>query len=247
MEYEVGIDEAGRGPVMGPMVYACCAWPIQNKQEYSSLGFADSKVLTEAKRDKLFNILSELSQVKQKTCVLSSEYISTSMLSREKVSLNAISMESAEKLVRDLLADGVNIKEVYVDTVGKPEIYQARLSKEFPGILFKVSVKADSLFSVVSAASIIAKVTRDSYIKQYSSVLGSIGSGYPADPETQKWLRNNVDPCFGFSSKYIRVSWKTITELTSHLPKVTWPQDQVLNNNANYYLQSLNIQDKFGN
>ena len=206
MEYEVGIDEAGRGPVMGPMVYACCAWPIKNKQEYSSKGFADSKTLTEVKRDQLYEIINNLPNVYYKTCVLTPEYISSSMLSRQKVSLNVISMESAEKLVKDLLKEGINIKEVYVDTVGRPEPYEQRLSHHFPSIKFKVSIKADSLFSIVSAASIVAKVSRDSIIKDYSLSLGSIGSGYPSDPNTQNWLKNNIHPVFGYSSKFVRIS-----------------------------------------
>ena len=167
------------------------------------------------------------------------------MLSRQKISLNEISMESAEKLIRDLLKDGILIKNVYVDTVGKPETYQARLSKEFPGISFKVSIKADSLFSVVSAASIIAKVTRDSYIKSYAEDLGEIGSGYPADPNTQKWLKKNLHPVFGFPSKYIRISWKTCTELMRDLPEITWPEPQPVENRRPYYFEYLGLQDKF--
>ena len=242
----MGIDEAGRGPVIGPMVYACCAWPIDKKEEYSSLGFADSKILNEAKRDEFFSIISNLPQVHYRTCILSPEHISNSMLSRQKVSLNEISMQSAENLVRELLNDGINIKEVYVDTVGKPEPYQARLSKCFPFINFKVSVKADSLFSVVSAASIVAKVTRDSHIKKYAETLGDIGSGYPSDPNTQKWMKNNLHPVFGFPSKFVRISWRTCTDIMSELPKVTWPEEQAIASNKNYYFESMRIQDKFG-
>ena len=246
MEYELGIDEAGRGPVLGPMVYACCAWPIEKREEYSSLGFADSKVLTESKRDSLLEILNSLPLVHTRTCILTPEYISNSMLSRLKVNLNTISMESAESLVREMLSAGVNIREVYVDTVGRPEPYQDRLSRCFPGITFKVSIKADSLFSIVSAASIVAKVTRDSHIKSYGETLGDIGSGYPADPNTQKWLKNNIHPVFGFPSKFVRISWKTCTELMSGLPKVTWPEETLVGNKRIYYLDSLGIQDRFG-
>ena len=54
MEYEAGIDEAGRGPVIGPMVYGIAAWPVAKREELSQLGFTDSKKLTEAERDALF-------------------------------------------------------------------------------------------------------------------------------------------------------------------------------------------------
>ena len=53
-EYEGGIDEAGRGPVLGPMVYSLCLWPVKLKDHLAQLGFNDSKQLTEEDRDTLF-------------------------------------------------------------------------------------------------------------------------------------------------------------------------------------------------
>jgi ribonuclease H2 subunit A len=243
MEFEVGIDEAGRGPVIGPMVYACCAWPIQNREEYKQIGFADSKILSEPKREELFSLIENNPDMVFKTIVLSPERISNAMLSRQKVSLNVLSMNSAEDLVRLLLAAKVNVKEVYVDTVGKPEPYENRLSRQFPGIKFKVTAKADSLFSVVSAASIVAKVTRDREINSYKETLGEIGSGYPSDPNTQRWLKENLHPVFGYPSKYVRISWSTCTVSMQNLPKVTWPEDMENRLGTFHYYEKLGIRD----
>jgi ribonuclease H2 subunit A len=114
------------------------------------------------------------------------------MLRVKKYNLNLISHDSAAGLVRRTLALGVNVCKVFVDTVGDPEKYQAKLSGMFPSIEFKVAKKADSLFPCVSAASICAKVVRDRDIKAWqpsesnqAHTAVALGSGYPADPNTK--------------------------------------------------------------
>lgn len=83
---------------------------------------------------------------------------------------------------------------MYVDTVGDPERYQARLSREVPGVAFTVCPKADAIYPIVSAASIAAKVTRD---ELQASIQGEGGSGYPGDPVTREWLQERTSPVFG--------------------------------------------------
>ena len=90
------------------------------------------------------------------------------MLHRVPISLNAISHDAAADLVRHVLAQGVNVTQVFVDTVGDATSYQNKLTRMFGGrISFTVSKKADSLFKTVSAASIAAKVTRDRVLKAW--------------------------------------------------------------------------------
>lgn len=155
------------------------------------------------------------------------------MLKRNKTSLNIISFEAAYELIGNALKKGVNIKEVFVDTVGNPETYEMKLKNKFPdsGIIFTVSAKADSKYPVVSAASIVAKVNRDRTIKEwifreslYSGVKfeNNFGCGYPSDPLTKKWLAANCDPVFGYPS-IVRFSWKTTTNLLKEkTKKVEW-------------------------
>lgn len=216
--YILGIDEAGRGPVLGPMVYGCAYCPISQKAILANMGFDDSKKLSEKDRDRLFDKI-DASPILGHYCIsLSAAEISQNMLKICKKNLNLISHETAADLIRHILAQGVNIQEVYVDTVGDPAKYRAKLANEFPSIhTITVSAKADSLFPIVSAASICAKVIRDFHLKNWifpekASFSHSFGSGYPSDPNTKSWLRKSSDPVFGFPT-VIRFSWKTTDNL----------------------------------
>jgi ribonuclease H2 subunit A len=90
------------------------------------------------------------------------------------------------------------VAQVFVDTVGDPAKYEASLTERFPGIKFTVSKKADSLFPIVSAASIIAKVTRDKALREWvmeetgKDVGRNFGSGYPGG---EPWALCSVYLC----------------------------------------------------
>lgn len=164
--------------------------------------------------------------------VLSPQYLSHAMLRINKYNLNFISHDTAIQLIKKTLAKGVNLQEVYVDTVGSPSKYQAKLANLFPSIsTIVVCSKADSLYPIVSAASICAKVVRDDLLKKWefeeigTSFSKVFGSGYPGDPGTKKWLKTNLDPVFGYPS-IIRFSWKTCDKLLEdNTFRVSWKDD----------------------
>lgn len=214
----LGVDEAGRGPVLGPMVYGISYCPLESKKALVDLGCADSKQLTEEKREIIFNDMNTLEYAN--SCIgwaveiISPNVISTSMYRRTKCSLNEVSMDSAMGLIQRAIDAGVNIAEVYVDTVGPPEKYQEKLLKRFPNFKITVAKKADSTYPIVSAASICAKVTRDHALKVWQFPEGLVikdnafGSGYPGDPVTKRFLTENIDLVFGFP-RLVRFSWST--------------------------------------
>eukprot|EP00095_Tigriopus_kingsejongensis_P006282 snap_masked-scaffold1533_size36968-processed-gene-0.6 protein:Tk06282 transcript:snap_masked-scaffold1533_size36968-processed-gene-0.6-mRNA-1 annotation:"hypothetical protein CAPTEDRAFT_183401" len=216
----LGIDEAGRGPVLGPMVYGIAFCPETCHDELKALGVDDSKVLTEEKRDKLADVIRGRDDILGwATHSLSALYLSRSMNRRAKYNLNAISHDTAIGLIREALRRGVMVRRVLVDTVGPPEKYQAKLAALFPDLDVTVAKKADSLYPCVSAASIMAKTTRDRDLKGWQFTEDHLtitpqswGSGYPGDPVTQKFLQDNIDPVFGFPS-LVRFSWKTAGSL----------------------------------
>ncbi|XP_074037155.1 ribonuclease H2 subunit A [Leptinotarsa decemlineata] len=215
----LGIDEAGRGPVLGPMVYGTAFCPINEQMILETLECADSKALTEEKRDKIFNNICESSKtVGWAIDVISPNYISNKMLSRSKYSLNEVSKDAAVGLIRAAIKGGVKIEHIFVDTLGKPENYQAYLKGLFPEYNITVAKKADSTYPIVSAASICAKVARDHALKVWKFKEGldltheHFGSGYPGDPVTKKFLAENCDPVFGFP-QLVRFSWSTAEKI----------------------------------
>ncbi|KAJ2356114.1 hypothetical protein IWW50_002922 [Coemansia erecta] len=235
--FVLGVDEAGRGPVLGPMVYATCFCRESYYSKLSSVGFADSKQLTEDQRDQLFDKLQN-TEIQQHAgwsirCI-SPQDISHCMLRRTKYSLNALAHDATIQLIRDVLDKGVRISKVFVDTVGPPQSYQNKLQELFPKIEITVAKKADSLYPIVSAASICAKVTRDAHLSNWvfaeqwlqDKLSRVYGSGYPGDPKTIKWLRDSIDKVFGYPG-IIRFSWSTCVKLLDERAvKVVWADDE---------------------
>jgi ribonuclease H2 subunit A len=209
--YDNIADEAGRGPVLGPMVYGVACCPLSMEGDLKKRAFADSKVLTAQQRDDLFKELEEDSRMCCFVDEISATTISQNMLAPDKVSLNVLALNSTIGLIQKALDSGIELQHIFVDTLGKPEAHKDRLSRAFPGIKFTVCPKADSIYPIVSAASIAAKVSRDRVVDAIS--LGeNRGSGYPSDPATKAWLAANLDPLFGFDSS-VRFSWGTVDRI----------------------------------
>ncbi|KAF5826044.1 ribonuclease H-like domain-containing protein [Dunaliella salina] len=215
----LGIDEAGRGPVLGAMVYAAAVAP--ESSDLSGRDFNDSKALTAERRDSLFDDISNDPQIGYCAEILSAQFISACMLSRDRVSLNLLAMESTYKIIRSIMDKGYKLTKVFIDTVGDAERYAQRLAQQFPSLQFTVCPKADALYPVVSAASIVAKVLRDRALESNKKDVGveehvQLGSGYPADPHTKAWLRSSLNNVFGFSQpQLVRFSWETANKLVA--------------------------------
>ncbi|GAA5864234.1 hypothetical protein JCM8547_001302 [Rhodosporidiobolus lusitaniae] len=225
-EWMLGVDEAGRGPALGPQVYGIAFCKLSYSDTLKGLGFADSKTLTDPIREELFKkIIDHEEDVKYAVTVMSPNDISMGMLRRVPYNLNAQSHDATINLIREVLEKGYNLKEAYVDTVGPAADYQSKLSSLFPTVSFTVTSKADALFPIVSAASIVAKITRDRVLEEWEFAEEGFGgedeteeereekrlfgSGYPSDPKTVAWLTSNFHPIFGFPN-VARFSWAPV-------------------------------------
>ncbi|EXJ80063.1 ribonuclease H2 subunit A [Capronia epimyces CBS 606.96] len=244
----LGVDEAGRGPVIGPMVYGVYYLPIEIQQSLlaTTYHFDDSKVLTPAVRANLMKAVCAADTdlfassgwaIKS----LSAQDIGAGMLKNGgSYNLNAQAMDATVELIRGVLDKGVNVTEIYVDTIGKPSVYQRKLEFIFPTIKITVEKKADSLFPCVSAASVVAKVTRDvsceslleAYVRQSSTFSTedtmTWGSGYPSDARCVNWLKSAVNPIWGFGNE-CRFSWGTVKDMLEQkggaATRIDWPDD----------------------
>ncbi|VDP85630.1 unnamed protein product [Echinostoma caproni] len=192
----------------------------------------DSKQLTEQKREQLLTeMLQNTDWVVSGIHVISPVFITEKMLDRCKTNLNTISHDAAIGLIQAALDAGINVTEVFVDTVGKAEHYQVKLQALFPKLQICVESKADDTYPIVSAASIFAKVTRDRLLNMWPEnergvANPELGSGYPGDPLTKSYLESCLDPVFGFPS-IVRSSWSTATTLMDkHGVKITWEDDE---------------------
>ncbi len=223
VEIIVGIDEAGRGPVLGSLVYCAAFWPKSKHEEICKLGFDDSKQLKESEREKLFKGIKDHGSIGWVIEELTAETISKEMQRVNPVSLNAISYDAvirALETIRDFGNNPPIITDVYIDTVGDPDTYKSRLVRALGEdfATFTIEKKADATYKVVSAASIIAKVSRDHLLKDWiwhetsiSELDKNFGSGYPGDDTCVQWMLRAQQNVFGFPN-LVRFSWSTTRE-----------------------------------
>ncbi|KAH7547733.1 hypothetical protein JRO89_XS14G0008400 [Xanthoceras sorbifolium] len=192
----------------------------------------DSKTLKEEKREELFEDLKTNESIGWAVDVIDPRELSAKMLNKNKINLNEISHDSAIGLITRVLNMGVLLTEVYLDTVGDAEKYRVKLSERFHSIKFIVSKKADSLYPVVSGASIVAKVTRDRALREWvleetaENMQRNFGSGYPGDPQTKAWLENHKHFVFGFPN-LVRFSWGTCNSYFKDIVEVLWESDKM--------------------
>ncbi|TMA00311.1 MAG: ribonuclease HII [Methanobacteriota archaeon] len=199
----VGVDEAGRGPVIGPLVVAGVA--VESDVPLRQMNCRDSKKLSPEKREALAPEIEKVSQFE--VVVIPAEQID---VMRAEMSLN----DFEAKLFAEVIAK-LRPETAYVDAADVDEIeFKRSVRRE---LAFDVEIvsqhNADELFPVVSAASILAKVCRDREMRSIEESIGmTIGSGYPSDPDTiaflEKWIREK-----GSLPPHTRASWDTARRL----------------------------------
>jgi ribonuclease HII len=199
-----GVDEAGKGPVVGPLVVAAVA--VNNAKDIANLGIKDSKQLTKSKRKELANLIKEKFNFAVEVIEprIVDEY-------RRRNKLNELNREAFERLISKL-----DPNVAYVDAA---DVNENRFGSQIKASLTNkkdtdvISMhKADAKIEVVAAASIIAKETRENEIEKLKDKIGDFGSGYPSDERTIKFLKS----FYADNGKWptgTRESWKTLERI----------------------------------
>jgi ribonuclease HII len=206
-----GVDEAGRGCVVGPLVVAGIAVKSENLQLLTELGVKDSKLLTAKKRENLYPEIIKLTEKHHIIKLPPAQIDKVVQSSRTLHKLNRLEAQTMAKILEVLRPD-----EAYVDAA---DVVAHRFGNHISECLrLKTRIvsehKADRTYPIVSAASIIAKVERDGEIAKLRVKYGDFGSGYLTDDKTTIFLKRLLDENGNYPS-FIRKSWKPAQRVKS--------------------------------
>lgn len=207
-----GVDEAGRGCVLGPMVLSICIIDKSKENKLLEAGVKDSKLLSFKKREELFSVIKKEAE-EYKIIVIPAEELNILM---DDFSLNEIEAQKASTLITQLKTKPEIIVFDSPDTnaenfTKRVKTYLKSFSKDTK---FISEHKADQKYVSVSCASILAKVTRDSLLKKEMNGLEI--SGYSSDPKTIDYLKDYFLKNKNFP-KNARLKWKTLDNIVKDL------------------------------
>ncbi|SVA53815.1 uncharacterized protein METZ01_LOCUS106669, partial [marine metagenome] len=194
-----GVDDAGRGSVLGPLVIAGIVIKRTKINQLKKQGIRDSKKLTPLARERLYKKIINIVDDYYVTRI-SPKIIDKSVFNH---SLNHLEARYMAKVISKL-----SPSIAFVDSC---DVNPRRFGKEISKLTFRSKIKsyhhADSKFVVVSAASILAKVSRDRAITKLKKK-HNIGSGYPSDPKTKAFVKKSIKRNEPLT--FIRKSWKPV-------------------------------------
>ena len=211
-----GTDDAGRGPIIGPLVIAGVLISEDQQEELRASGVRDSKLLTPELRTKLDAYVrgaaSKVSLVEAQPKEIDDFVLHGGRLRK----LNYLEARMMASVIADLAPAEAFVDASDVNEARYGETIREFLPEHLKGMTIRSEHHAGRTFPVVSAASIIAKVRRDGLVEILRSQYGDFGSGYITDPKTMDFLRTwrRTHPEY---PPIVRMSWKTISQLEAEL------------------------------
>jgi len=202
--YIAGIDEAGRGPVIGPLVICCAFCKREDEKRLRRFASKDSKALTATQREEAYAKLKEFCTFRW--VEISAADLNTLM---KEMSLNDIEAKFMAELIKKL-EDGDAI-DVMIDMPDRYSWTFRKRMERFGVNKFEAEHKADEKYPIVAAASICAKIMRDHKIEEIRKATCDFGSGYPSDPKTISALRGKETR--RVLDAFVRSRWKTLDRI----------------------------------
>ncbi len=208
-----GMDEAGRGPVIGPMVVAGVWMNAEEEHKLLEVKVRDSKKLIRRRRERLAEYIKK--NFIHHFIVVEAEDIDNL---RQIMSMNQLEAYIFAKLANMEKADVYYIdaasanEEAFKELIGKSIMHDCKIICEHG---------ADDRYAIVSAASIVAKVERDERIKRIAKELEKkldmpMGSGYPSDERTIEFIKAWIKK-YGETPPHIRKSWNTVKRIENEI------------------------------
>ena len=196
-----GIDEAGRGPIIGPLVMCGLLVKEEDENKLVKLKVKDSKLLTKIKRESMFDKIKDISY-RYEVIVIYPDEIDRAVHKHDGLNLNKLEALKSAEILNLLNPDKVIIDAPSNNIRSYKEFIVNKIKNKSMEIVLEH--KADMNYPVVSAASIIAKVTRDNEIEKIKKKIKiDFGSGYMADPKTIDFLEKHYET----HEKIFRKSW----------------------------------------
>jgi len=204
-----GVDEAGRGPLIGPLVMCGVMIKDSDENKLINLKVKDSKLLTKEKREFLFDKVKDVSY-KHKVVMANVDEVDRAVNGEDGLNLNWLEAVKTAEIINSLNPDKAII-DAPSNNIEKYKQYLMKLIKN-KKIELVLEHKADIKYPVVSAASIIAKVIRDNEISKLKKKIKiDFGSGYPSDPKTIGFLEKYHKK----HSEIFRKSWMPYKKITN--------------------------------
>ena len=196
-----GIDEAGKGPVIGPMILVGAEMNEEDLPKLKELGVKDSKLLSPKRREEIYKELVKI--VKYKLIKISPREIDYYVKDNRMNEMEALKIC---EVINQLRPEKAIIDCPSPNKRAFKEFLISRIKDKNTKLV--VEHKADYKYEIVGAASIIAKVTRDREVRKIEKKFNiKIGSGYPSDPKTREFIKNNWNK--ELFSNIFRKSWQT--------------------------------------
>jgi ribonuclease HII len=206
MTFVCGIEEAGRGPVIGPLVMAAVVINEKNESQLKQAGVKDSKKCTHTQRKKLSELIRKVAH-KFRVLIIPPEEVDAAVLS-SSINLNWLEAMKSAQFINELKPDTAILDCPSPNIRAYKEYVMNKLEGDAKKTTIIAEHKADVNHIVVAAASIIAKVVRDEEIEKIKAEVGiNFGSGYAADPLTKVFVENHFEQ----HSHIMRKSWSSYT------------------------------------